>query len=125
VQQALTRLGERVVDAGRLDLAEQIGTVSQALDRFIARLETAPHGYTGWFEQVTIDEAALDQIYEFDATLADQVPLLHEKISHAAAQTPDDQGIGQALEELRDLVDALNIRFDTRKQLLAAGKQPA
>lgn len=128
-RQSLTRLGQQAVAAGRLDVVEQLQRIGQLLDLFIGRLETAPRGYAGWFSEVSIDEADLDRIYQFDAKLADSVPLLRERIGYVAAQVTAGEGAGEgvaeALSALRDFVDGLNRQFDAREELLVSGKRPA
>jgi hypothetical protein len=124
-REALTRLGQQAVSSGRLDVTERLKRISQTLDRFIGRLETALTGYAGWFEHVTIDVPDLEQIYQFDAKLADSVPLLQEHIGHVSTQMSEGEGIDEALTALRNFVDNLNTQFDARQEFLVRGKRPA
>ncbi len=122
--QALTRLAEKALENGKLGQVERIEGVTQDLNRFIARLESAPRGYAGWFSEVSIDEADLDQIYEFDARLADNVPLLREQIAFTHRQISGSEAdFAEALEGLRAFVDGLHGQFDERQEFLARGKQ--
>lgn len=123
-RQELIRLTQDVVAAGRLAKAEPLDQIIQALDLFIARLETAPRGYAGWFAEVTIDETDLEQIYQFDARLASSVPLLHEQIVYSRSRFTTDEGFDEALDVLREFVDGLNRQFDARQEFLVAGKRP-
>lgn len=122
-RQAITRIAQKAVDSGKLDYLDRIEEAGQTLDRFIARLETAPRGYAGWFDQVQIDEADLDMIYEFDAKLVDSIPLLTEQIAHAAKALQPEGDMDEALDALYDFVDGLNAQFDARQEFLARGKQ--
>lgn len=123
-QQALTRLSQRMIVAARLKDAEQIAHINQVLDRFVARLETAPYGYAGWFEHGTIDEHELDQLYLFDAKLADSVPLLREQVTYVESQINVGGEFEEALASLRRFADDLHAYLDARQALLASGKQP-
>lgn len=124
-QQALIQLAQRMVAAGRLDLAEPLTRINQVLERFVARLETAPYGYAGWFDSITIDDTDLDQIYWFDAKLADSIPLLRERITYVETQLNAGEGVAEALASLRSFADDLHRQFDARQEFVAAGKRPA
>ncbi|NJN66231.1 MAG: hypothetical protein HC884_05730 [Chloroflexaceae bacterium] len=127
-RQALMALTRNAVEAGAFGTLEQLEGITQTLDRFIARLESAPRGYTSWFSEARIDESDLDRLYAFDAAMADHLPLLHEQIAAvgqqiAASEPGHERAIDEALTNLRALVDGLHTQFDARQELLAAGKQ--
>lgn len=121
-QQALLRLAQQVAARGRLEYSDDIEAINQTLGYFIARLETAPRGYSGWFDDVHITETDLDQLYEFDAQLADSLPLLREQIGFVATTLDADEGIAEALATLHTFVDDLNRQFDTRQAFVNLGK---
>lgn len=97
---------------------------SQQLNRFISRLQTAPTGYAGWFDAAQIQEADLDQIYQFDMSLAAGVDELREAITRVDSALKSNQGIDDTSTALRDEVDALNTRFEAREEFIARGKRP-
>jgi hypothetical protein len=110
--------------SARLMHVERLGKVSQALLLFIARLETAPRGYAGWFGRVQIDQADLDQLYTFDAKLAESLPLLREKLGFVQSQASEGTDLHEALASLHQFVGNLNQQFDARQAFLLQGKRP-
>lgn len=122
-RQSITRLAQNAADGAGLEHLDRIENISQTLDRFIARLETAPRGYASWFDESQIDEADLDMIYEFDAKLTDNIPLLREQIDHAHNALNSGGDVVEALNALYDFVDGLNAQFDARQAFLTRGKQ--
>ncbi len=99
--------------------------LDQKLQRLIARLKTAPRGYAGWFDAAQIVEADLDQLLQFDTTLAggvEQVQATFDALTSAlkAKETLDD-----ALAASAETLDALNDQFDQREQFVALGKKPS
>lgn len=122
-QQGLTRLAQNIASRGRIEYSDRIERIDQALSLFIARLQSAPRGYAGWFDAVQITEYDLDQIYAFDAKLADGLSLLREQITYATTAFDSGEGFDAALDALRDFVDNLNTQFDARQAFVALGKR--
>lgn len=124
-REALTRLTRSAVDAGAFGFLERLEDITQALDRFIARLESAPRGYAGWFSEARLDETHLDRLYEWDARMADHLPILHDQIGAVERQMAAggaENDMDEALNHLRALVDGLHTQLDAREELLASGK---
>lgn len=121
---AITRLAQ-AASRGHLEYVDDIESIGQSLDRFIARLQTAPRGYAGWFDAAQIQEADLDQLYQFDASLADGAEQITEKIAPVNAALKSGAGIDDALDALRGVADALNTRLDQRMEFVAEGKRPS
>jgi hypothetical protein len=124
-QQTITQLTKKAVDHARFEYLDRIEEINQALGHFIARLETAPRGYAGWFSEAKIEEADLDQIYEFDAKLADSLPLLREHVGYVEKEFRDGIEIDEALNELEAFVNGLHDQFNAREEFVARGKRPS
>lgn len=123
-RETLTRVAQKAVDRGQFDHLDRLEELGQALDQFIARLESVPRGYASWFDQVTIDETDLDQIYEFDARLADSVPLLREQLEYVEKAFNTSDQVDDSLDSLRTFVSGLNRQLDERQEFVALGKRP-
>lgn len=122
--EALTRLMQAFTASARLAVVERLGQVSQALLLFIARLETAPRGYASWFERVQIEQADLEQLYSFDAKLADSLPLLREQLGYVQSRADSGSDLPEALAALQQFVGNLNQQFDARQAFLLRGQRP-
>lgn len=99
------------------------------LNRFIARVGSAPRGYSSWFSTAQLTTADLDRIYEFDSRMVDTIPLLQQQLQLAANTLPSSDEtttptFDEVLDTLKALVHGLHTQFDARQQLVALGKQP-
>lgn len=115
----------RVRAKAPLENAVDLENLDQKLLRLIARFETAPRGYAGWFDAAQIVEEDLDALTQFDAALANGVPQLKAAIERVAVAVKSKQGFENAINACAELLDNLNARFDEREQFLATGKKPA
>jgi len=105
--------------------AVELENLDQKLLRFIARMQTAPRGYAGWFDAAQIVEEDLDALTQFDAALVSGVPKLKAAIDKVAAAVKSKQEVDDAIDACAELLDTLNAEFDQREQFLATGKKPA
>jgi hypothetical protein len=121
----LTRIQQDAVRGGQLAVVSDLEGANQQLSRFISRLRVAPTGYAGWFDAATIEEADLDLIYQFDASLANGVDELSGALDKMQAAVRAKENVNDAYYALREQVDALNQRLDAREEFLARGKRPA
>lgn len=115
----------RVRSRASLGHAVALENLDQKLLRLIARFETAPRGYAGWFDAAQIVEADLDALTQFDAALARGVPQLKNVIDKIAAAVKSKQNIDDAVDECAELLDALNAEWDQREDFVAMGKKPS
>ncbi len=121
----LTRIMQDATRSGQLEAVADLEHVNQQLQRFIARLKTAPRGYAGWFDAAQIQEADLDQLYQFDSSLASGVDKLQSALDTAATALKKKDGIDDAIAALTDVVGDLNARLDAREEFVAMGKRPS
>lgn len=121
----LTRLQQDAVRGGQLGVVSDLESANQVLSRFISRLRVAPTGYAGWFDVAQIQEADLDLIYQFDASLANGVDELSDAIDAMQNAIRSKENTGDAYYALRDQIDLLNQRLDAREEFVARGKRPA
>lgn len=121
----LTRIQQEAVRGNQLGLVSDLEGANQQLSRFISRLRVAPTGYAGWFDAAQIQEADLDLIYQFDATLASGVDELSSILDTLHQAVRANEVPSNAYYALRDQLDALNQRLDAREEFVARGKRPA
>ncbi len=119
-----TRLG-RISRQAPLGYVVELENLDQKLQRLIARLNTAPGGYAGWFDAAQIVESDLDQLTEFDAELAGGVGQLKAALDKVGAAVKANEGVEDAIGNCADLIDTLNAQFDQREQFVAMGKKPS
>lgn len=115
----------RVRAKAPLENAVDLENLDQKLLRLIARFETAPRGYAGWFDAAQIGEGDLDALTQFDAALASGVTQLKSAIDKVGVAVKSKQGTDDAIGACAELLDTLNAQFDQREQFLATGKKPS
>ncbi len=107
-----------------LDRVVALENLDQKLQRLIARLNTAPGGYAGWFDAGQIVETDLDQLMEFDGTLTQGVEQLKATFDQVARAMKAQAKVDEAVEACAETLDTLNAQFDEREQFLAMGRRP-
>jgi hypothetical protein len=83
------------------------------------RVRTASYGYGGIFTERSVDEAALDQLRQFDLALQREVQALGTAVSTLTASTPPSDANTIAVT---DELGRLNLLFDSRTSVVDEGK---
>src|SRR5512132_425074 len=91
-----TRLS-RIARQAPIEYIVELENLDQKLQRLIARLNTAPGGYAGWFDAAQIVESDLDQLTEFDAELASGVAQVQAALDKVAAAVKARAGVDDAI----------------------------
>ena len=112
----LDTLAANASRVGALDAINDIETARKRTDKVAARLRYADRGYSGFFDAIKVDEAALDRVYQFDLALVNGV---EEARAAAKAAGAAAGGISPALEALVGKLDALDAALGEREQLLS------
>ncbi len=107
-----------------LDSIVELENLDQKLLRLIARLQTATGGYAGWFDSAQIVESDLDQLTQFDESLAAGVKDLQAKLDAISSALKSKTGVEDAVAACADTLDALNAQYDQRDQFVSLGKRP-
>jgi hypothetical protein len=108
-----------------LDSIVGLENLDQKLLRLIARFRTATGGYAGWFDAAQIVQSDLDQLTQFDSSLAGGVDELGQKLDAIGAAQKSRAGLDDAISDCADTLDALNAQYDLRDQFVALGKKPS
>jgi hypothetical protein len=121
----LIRIMQEATRSAGLDYVADLERANQQLQRFIARLKTAPRGYAGWFDAAQIQETDLDQLYQFDSSLAAGVDVLAAALDAIGTAIKGKTGIPGAIDALGNSLADLNERLDAREEFVALGKRPS
>jgi hypothetical protein len=118
LRQAKTGLDDLMrglVDAGQVDALPQLDRVRARLDHFISALLAAMSGYSGLFDFVKINEQSLDEVYELDATLMEEVDRFAASLQQLGAKPDSPAAVAS---DLLSRIDDLQRKLLERNNLL-------
>jgi hypothetical protein len=95
-----------------------VETARKRLDKVIARVRYADRGYSGFFDEIKVDEGMLERVYQFDLGLLTGV----EEIQLAAQQAASATEVTAAVRELTARIDGLDARLADREAILGGVK---
>ena len=107
-----------LMDHGRWDLVDDVGSAVTQLQTFADRVRLATYGYSGMFDAVRIREAELEAMYNFDAALFDYVDRLDEANDRLLEVIPTGEGVKPTVRVVVDICREANSTFDEREHLI-------
>jgi len=106
---AIDDIKRRQVNEKKLDGLADWDRLSQKLFKVSNSIRHATYGYSGFFDQVKIQEAELDRLYQYDLSLVADVEALEKSLQ----TTPQ-------ISDIESKVNALERRVEDRKNLFSA-----
>lgn len=106
----------KLVAEGQLDALPQCERIRSRLDGLINQLRGAVRGYSGFFDYVRVNEQLLDQVYEHDKLLMEDVEQLAGSIETLGSKSESPAAVASALLQH---VEQVQSEFEKRGQLLA------
>jgi hypothetical protein len=107
-----------LISHGRIDLVDDIGSAVTQLQTFIDRVRFASYGYSGLFDAAKINEAELEQMYNFDAALFEYVERLNEATGRLRQVIPSGEGLVETIRVIQDTCREANSAFDQREHII-------
>ena len=114
----LTPSAARVV-AANPDARYLWDSTKALFDRVIQRVDKAPEGYSGFYDLVKIDEAALDKLYQMDLSLVEKANEAAKLVDELAAAQPGSDVWIQKLQALSAALSQLDSAVDERTNFIA------
>ena len=109
----ISELQKQFIQAGKLDLVDDLEAAALKLRAFIDRVKGAAYGYAPFFDAVRIHSDELERIYQFDAALLEGVENIARAIDNVEASL-ETEGLPAAIRHLvalsQEAVDAYNRR---------------
>jgi len=103
---------QRMADNRQLDVLTDMDRLSAKFDRVIERISHASYGYSGFFDAVKIQEAALDRMTNFDNQLIDQVNSITTEVDAFKAEV-SKQNFANAKDRVQNLTDTVETLDET------------
>jgi hypothetical protein len=114
----LPDIQKQLLSAGQIEWLDDIESATTRLQTLIDRIETATYGYAGLFDAARVKEDELDQLYNFDMALTEEVGQVSAAIDQLETAAMTREGIGEAVAQLNASVTAANETFARRKDVI-------
>jgi hypothetical protein len=114
----LSALQLDLLQAGGLAWMDDLDRAVGKLQLLIDRINRAAYGYAPFFDLERIKEEQLDRLAQFDQALFTRVPDVAAGVDTVAAAVSANEGIGDALGDLRALLEELNDLFGQRSEAI-------
>jgi hypothetical protein len=115
--QRVSELQRDFISQGEIQYVDDLEAASVKLRTFSDRVHYAARGYAGLFDAVKINEQELQVVYEYDASLLDQLDETTRAIDNVQASIGSD-GLPAAIRNLRSVTQALIEAFDKRAEVM-------
>ncbi len=109
---------KELINHGKVDLVDDIGSAVTQLQTFTDRVRTASYGYSGLFDAVRINQAELEQMYNFDAALFEYVDRLDAATGRLREAISIGEGLNETIRIIQDICREANDTFDQREHLI-------
>ncbi len=104
-----------LVDTGELNALPQCERVATRIDTVINEMKGAVRGYSGVFDFVRVREDLLDQVYEHDMSLVEDVADFADAAAGLLSSVESPQEISA---RMLSQIDAISAKFNERARLL-------
>ena len=105
---ALDEVKRQQLNTGKLDDLDDLDRLSQKLFKIANSIRHASYGYSGFFDQVKIQENELDRIYQFDLSLVADVEALENSLKQSD-RSVWEQRIATLEQKIQDRKDLFTI----------------
>ncbi len=116
-RKALEDVIAKVQSEGLLDNLDRLGRLDRKLHKAADSIRFASYGYSGVFDAVKIDEAALERLYAFEVSLAESVSDIRDAADGLKAASANSIGT-DALEPLERQIASFDEKLQDRAMLL-------
>lgn len=112
----LSNIEADLVTAGKIEYVDDVEKASIQIRTFVDKIHTAARGYAGVFDAVKINEAELEQLYNFDVAFFDLARDLGRGIDNVEASAGDDAALPATIRNIttiaRQAVETFNRRVE-------------
>jgi len=107
-----------LISHSRIDLVDDLGSAVTQLQTFIDRVRFASYGYSGLFDAAKVNEAELEQMYNFDAALFEYVERLDTASDRLREAAATGEGLTETIRIVQDICREANSTFDQREHII-------
>ena len=110
---SLRKVAERYTDAGKIGVLHLFDRLDKRLDGLARAMQFSDYGATGFFDVIKVDEGALEELYQFDLALIEELSGLGDDITGIPAPAAGDPT--EALEVTLDRLQRMEDRWAARE----------
>jgi len=114
----LPDIQKQLLSSAQIQWLDDVEGATMKLQTFIDRLKTATYGYAGFFDAVRVKEDELDQLYNFDMALSEQVDEIVDAVDALSSAAMSKEGVGEAIARFNSAAAAANETFGRRKDVI-------
>lgn len=104
-----------LVDQAQIDALPSLERVRTRLDQLESTLRAQVRGYSGFFDFVQVNEDLLDQVYQHDIAMVDQIEAMAKDLQSLASKADTPQSVAS---DLLAKIDDAQKRFAKRGEML-------
>ena len=110
---SLRKVAERYTDAGKIGVLHLFDRLDKRLDGLARAVKFSDYGATGFFDVIKVDAGALEELYQFDLALLEELSGLGDDIAGIPAPAAGDPT--EALEVTLDRLQRMEDRWAARE----------
>lgn len=114
----LPDIQKQLLSSAQIQWLDDIEGSTMKLQLLIDRLKTATYGYAGFFDAVRVKEDELDQLYNFDMALGEQVDEITAAVDALSSAAMSKEGVGEAIARLNGAAVTANETFGRRQDVI-------
>ena len=111
---------QKMSDQRQLNVFADMDRVVAKFDRVAEKVSHASYGYSGFFDVVKVQEAALDRMIDFDKQLLDQVNSISTEVSAFKSEVSKQQfdNVKDRVQNLADTLDTFDETLQKREEVM-------
>jgi len=117
----IERIAENLATMREIEAVGPVDTAARSLRHVQNLVQTATYGYGGIFSDRDVNEAALDQLTQFDEDILTRSDALEPAIAQLESAS-SEQDRSAAAASLQATIDDLKSRFDERAYVIETGR---
>ena len=114
----LGNVSAKLASAGNLKAVGELESATMKLQTIIDKIKTASYGYAGLFGAVTVQEKALDALYDFDNNLLASVDTIGQAVTGLVNAVKAQEGLDTAIDGLHTALDQVATTWEERAEVI-------
>ncbi len=120
VKRELERDKRRFMEKKDLTPLPELDRAASKLDKLENLIKYAARGYRGWFDQRRPDLKVLDQLYQFDLGMFNELEIVKSAGQRVHGAHEDSSAMKRAVDDMHDALDRIEKIFSQRQDILTS-----